>query len=55
MIIRNQKGVSGEVLSNIYKTLGQVIKDESCYYTKSELEELKEKDFINIGGVKNNG
>lgn len=55
MIIRSVKGVTGEVLSNIYKTLGQVIKDESCYYTKDELKELKERDYINIGGVKNNG
>ena len=48
MIIRSSKGVTGEVLSNIYKTLGQVIKDESCFYTTSELEELKEKDFIKL-------
>lgn len=55
MIIRNEKGVSAKVLSNIYKTLGQVIKEESCYYTKAELEELKEKDYILLGGLKDNG
>lgn len=48
MIIRSSKGVTGEVLSEIYKTLGQVIKDESCFYTKTELEELKERDFIKL-------
>ena len=48
MIIRSEKGVTAEVLSNIYKILGQVIKDEDCYYTKPELEELKERDFIKL-------
>ena len=48
MIIRSEKGVTGEVLSEIYKILGQVIKDEDCYYTKTELEELKTRDFIRL-------
>lgn len=48
MIIRNEKGVTSEALISIYKTLGQVIKDEDCYYTKTELNELKEKDFIKL-------
>lgn len=52
MIIRS-KGVKAEELANIYKILGQVIKDESCFYTKDELKELKEKEFILIGGLKN--
>ena len=55
MIIRNKKGVRSEVLESIYRTLGQVIKEESCYYTKTELEELKDKDYILLGGLKNNG
>ena len=52
MIIRS-KGVTSEALENIYKTLRQVIKDESCFYTKEELKDLKEKDFIKIGGFNN--
>lgn len=48
MIIRNSKGVTAEVLSNIYKTLGQVISDETCYYTKDEVEELQNRDFIKL-------
>jgi hypothetical protein len=55
MIIRSEKGVTGEALFSIYKALGQVIKDESCFYTKPELEKLKEKDFIKVGGAANNG
>lgn len=55
MIIRSAKGVTGEVLESIYKTLGQVIKDESCFYTQAELEELEKKDFIKIGGTLKNG
>ena len=54
MVIRNSKGVTAESLANIYKTLGQVIKEESCFYTKEELKELKEGDFIKLGG-KDNG
>lgn len=52
MIIRS-KGVKAEALANIYKTLSQVIKDESCFYTKEELKELKNKEYILIGGVNN--
>lgn len=52
MIIR-AKGVKAEVLEDIYKTLSQVIKDESCFYTKEELKELKNKEYILIGGVNN--
>lgn len=52
MIIRS-KGVKAEELANIYKILGQVIKDETCFYTKDELKDLKEKDFIKIGGFNN--
>ena len=52
MIIRS-KGVKAEALANIYKTLSQVIKDESCFYTKEELKDLKNKDYILIGGLKN--
>lgn len=52
MIIRS-KGVKAETLANIYKTLSQVIKDESCFYTKEELKELKNKEYILIGGVNN--
>lgn len=54
MIIRSEKGVTAESLANIYKALGQVIKEESCFYTKEELKELKEGDFIKLGG-KDNG
>lgn len=54
MIIRS-KGVKAEALENIYKTLGRVIKDESCFYTKDELKGLKDKDFIKIGGSLKNG
>ena len=54
MIIRS-KGVKAEALENIYKTLGQVIKDESCFYTKEELEDLKNRGYIKIGGLNNNG
>lgn len=52
MIIRS-KGVKVEVLEIIYNTLNQVIKDESCFYTKEELKELPNKDFIKIGGLNN--
>lgn len=54
MIVRS-KGVKAEVLSDIYKTLSQVIKDESCFYTKDELKGLKDRDFIKIGGSLKNG
>lgn len=50
MIIRSDKGVSARVLESIYKTLGQVIKEEACYYTRAELEQLKKRDFIKLGG-----
>lgn len=52
MIIRS-KGVKAEVLEDIYKTLNRVIKDESCFYTKDELKELKDKEYILIGGLNN--
>lgn len=52
LIIRS-KGVTAEALENIYKTLSQVIKDETCFYTKDELKELKDKEYILIGGLKN--
>lgn len=52
MIIRSDRGVSPRVLESIYKTLGQVIKEESCYYTRDEVEELKKRDFILLGGKK---
>ena len=52
MIIRS-KGVKAEVLEDIYKTLNRVIKDETCFYTKDELKELKNKEYILIGGLKN--
>lgn len=52
LIIRS-KGVTAEALENIYKTLSQVIKDETCFYTKEELKELKDKEYILIGGLKN--
>lgn len=52
MIIRS-KGVKAEVLEDIYKTLNRVIKDESCFYTKDELKELKNKEYILIGGLNN--
>jgi len=56
LIIRNSKGVTVEVLSNIYKTLSQVISDENCFYTKEELSELKNRDFIKLnGGLVNYG
>ena len=47
MIIRS-KGVKAEVLEDIYKTLNRVIKDETCFYTKDELKELKNKEYIII-------
>ena len=52
MIVRS-KGVKAEALANIYKTLSQVIKDESCFYKKEELKDLHKKDFIKIGGLDN--
>lgn len=54
MIIRSEKGVRSEVLESIYKALGQVIKEETCYYTETELKQLKERDFIKIGGTLTN-
>lgn len=48
MIIRSEKGVTAEVLSNIYQVLNQTIKDEDCYYTKTELAELHKRDFIKL-------
>jgi hypothetical protein len=54
LIIRSEKGVTAESLANIYKALGQVIKDEACFYTKDELADLKKnRDFIKLGGAKN--
>jgi hypothetical protein len=53
LIIRSEKGVTAESLANIYKALGQVIKDETCFFTKDELEDLKNRDFIKLGGAKN--
>ena len=53
MIIRNTKGVTAESLAAIYRALGQVIKDDTCFYTKDELKELKNKDYILLGGSKN--
>jgi hypothetical protein len=52
LIIRS-KGVKAEVLEDIYKTLNRVIKDESCFFTKDELKELKDKEYILIGGLNN--
>lgn len=51
MIIRSDQGVKSEVLESIYKALGQVIKEESCYYTETELKELKNRDFIKLEGL----
>lgn len=51
MIIRSDRGVTSEVLESIYKALGQVIKEESCYYTETELKELKNRDFIKLEGL----
>ena len=48
MIIREER-VSEDVLKAIYKTIGEIIKDEDCFYTKDELEELrKHKDYIKL-------
>ena len=52
MIIRNSNGVTVEALDNIYKALDQVIKDPSCYYSKEELKELQNRDFINLEDFK---
>lgn len=50
MIIRSDKGVSAGVLESIYRTLGQVIKEETCYYTQAEVKDLQKRDFIKLGG-----
>lgn len=55
MIIRS-KGVKAENLEAIYKTLSQVIKDDSCFYTQDEVKELKKNsDFIMLKGGSTNG
>ena len=52
MIVRS-KGIKAEVLNDIYKTLSQVIKEDSCFYTKDEVKDLNKRGFIKIGGLKN--
>ena len=53
MIIREER-VSEDVLRAIYQTLKEIIKDPDCFYTKAELEEMREQqDYKNIGGLKN--
>ena len=52
MIIRS-KGIKPEALENIYKTLGQVIKEDSCFYTNDAGKDLKKRGFIKIGGLSN--
>lgn len=47
MIIRS-KEVKAETLEIIYKTLREVIKDESCYYSKEELEDLENRGYIKL-------
>ena len=39
MIIRGE--VTEDKLENVYRTVNQLIKNPSCYYTKEEIEELK--------------
>ena len=45
MVVRGK--ISKEKLEQIYSTIGQVIKNEKCYYTEEEVETLK-KDNKNI-------
>ncbi len=52
MIIR--KKPSYAVLTNLYDTIRELIKDEKFYYTSTEQEELK-KDKSNIFISKNEG
>lgn len=55
MIVREER-VSEDVLRAIYQTLKEIIKDPECFYTKTELEELrKSKEYKKLGGTKENG
>ena len=45
MVIRGQ--ITKEKLENIYNTIRNTIKNEKCYYTTKEIEQLK-KDSKNI-------
>lgn len=47
MIVREER-VKAEVLKAIYKTIGELITDEDCFYTEDELQELEEKEFIKL-------
>ena len=52
MIIRGE--ITSEKLELIYNTIGQVIKNEKCYYTEEEIEKLKKDDKnIFLGRKKN--
>ena len=42
MVIRGK--ITKEKLELVYDTIGQVIKNEQCYYTKEEIEKLKKDD-----------
>ena len=40
MIVRGE--ITKKKLEKIYATVQKIIKDEDCYYTKEEIEKLKE-------------
>ena len=42
MIIRGS--AKKETLENIVRTINSIIKNEDCYYTKEEIEKLKERE-----------
>lgn len=42
MIIRRKP--TQQTLENIVRTINTIIKNEECYYTKDELEKLKERE-----------
>lgn len=39
MIIRGE--ITQEKLQHIYNTIQRIIKDENCYYTEKQIEEIK--------------
>ena len=42
MIIRRKP--TQQTLENIVRTINTIIKNEECYYTKDEIEKLKERE-----------
>lgn len=51
MVIRGK--VDKQKLLNIYDTCNRIFNESNCFYTKQQLEDLKQKQNYNFIGVKN--